>query len=119
MSIIYTTRAVAKSIAEDAVKDRFAKPVNFGQWNPETEKYLLEKTLESGFYAIKFFNTPDDSYATALIFIENGKGSLSTVVWDWATDLQIAFSVSTDGSVSCVGSGVLLENTTIEFYKLD
>lgn len=49
--------------------DRFAKPANFGEWDNENAKFVLDKKIDEGIYLFKIKSVDDDEY-NSIGFIE-------------------------------------------------
>lgn len=66
--------------------DRFAKPVNFGEYDYSNGRFLLDKPLEEGFYSIVIIDSEEAETSTASLFITDKTDFASSTVFKIFSD---------------------------------
>lgn len=107
--------------------DRFAKPVNFGEFDTENSRFVLDKPLEKGFYSIVITDSEEAETSTASLCINDRTDYASSTVFRIFSDnstfcfievpkdtRQYARVLDIEGNYPTVHEGLI-----IELYKLD
>lgn len=102
--------------------DRFAKPTNFGEWNSQQSKFVLDKPLEYGLYKCDL--ALDDGEVTHIIFEllinqYKGVGEFSQSFIYIGGDLTIVLYDNFNQVITLDGTISPYESAILYLYKLD
>lgn len=98
--------------------DRFANPTNFGEWDNENDKFVLDKPIEEGVYYLTIQDEAVEGLSAGIITINNDWYCASTTLWDTGADGKFIV-VYLDGNVSLSTDSSKPTQCIIKLYKLD